>query len=46
MDNFDQTGMVKVDGELWQAVTDTPLETGDKIRVEKVNGLQLVVRKI
>jgi membrane-bound serine protease (ClpP class) len=46
MGNFDQTGMVKVDGELWQAVTDTPLETGDKVRVEEVNGLQLVVRKI
>lgn len=44
--SFDNTGMVKVDGELWQAVTDTPLQEGDKVRVEKVNGLELVVRKI
>jgi len=46
VDGFDTTGMVKVEGELWQAVSDMPLEAGDKVRVEEVNGLQLVVRKI
>jgi membrane-bound serine protease (ClpP class) len=44
--NFDNTGMVKVGGELWRAVTDTPLHRGDKVRIEKVNGLELVVKKI
>lgn len=46
VDNFDSTGMVKVGGELWRAVTDTPLQQGDKVRIEKVNGLELVVKKI
>jgi membrane-bound serine protease (ClpP class) len=44
--SFDNTGMVKVGGELWRAVSDTPLQQGDKVRIEKVNGLELVVRKI
>ena len=46
VDSFDNTGMVKVGGELWRAVTETPLQPGDKVRIEKVNGLELVVRKI
>ena len=44
--SFDKTGMVKVDGELWKAVTDTPLHEGDKIKVQQVHGLELVVTKI
>jgi len=44
--NFEETGMVRVEGELWQAVSDAPLAEGDEIRVEAVNGLQLGVRKI
>lgn len=46
VDSFDGTGMVKVGGELWRAKTDTPLAKGDKVRIEQVNGLELVVRKI
>ena len=46
VDSFDNTGMIKVGGELWRAVSDTPLQQGDKVRIEKVNGLELVVRKI
>jgi membrane-bound serine protease (ClpP class) len=39
-------GMVKVDGELWQALSDVPLVAGDKVLVEAVEGLHLRVRKI
>jgi membrane-bound serine protease (ClpP class) len=46
VDCFERTGMIKVDGELWQAVSDTPLASGDKVRIEEVNGLELVVTKI
>jgi membrane-bound serine protease (ClpP class) len=46
VDSFERTGMIKVDGELWQAVSDTPLASGDKVRIEEVNGLELVVTKI
>jgi len=45
LDDFDKTGMVKVDGEIWQAVTDTPLEKGDRIQIESIDGLELVVKK-
>jgi len=45
LDDFDKTGMVKVDGEIWQAVTDTPLKKGDRIQIESIDGLELVVKK-
>lgn len=45
LDGFDGSGMVKVDGEIWRATSDTPLHPGDKVRIEKVNGLELVVTK-
>lgn len=43
---FESVGMVKVDGELWRAKTNSPLQPGDKVRVEKVRGLELDVTKI
>jgi len=42
---FEQQGMVKVQGELWQALTDTPLQAGDKIRVLAAEGLHLKVTR-
>jgi len=46
MGSFDDSGMVKVEGEIWHAVTDTPLQAGDTVRIRKVNGLDLEVTKI
>lgn len=43
-EDFDNLGMVKIDGELWQAVTQTPLLKGSKVRVDSINGLQLGVK--
>ena len=43
IDNFTDSGMVKVEGELWQAITDTPLQKGDKAKISTVNGLTLTV---
>ena len=49
MDTFDNSGdssgMVKVQGELWRAKTDTPLKKGDPIKVLEVDGLELLVSK-
>lgn len=45
IDNFTDSGMVKVEGELWQAITDTPLQKGDKVKIKAVNGLELTVTK-
>jgi membrane-bound serine protease (ClpP class) len=38
-------GMVFVHGEYWSAISDTPIEAGDDVRVEEVNGLTLKVTK-
>ena len=35
IDNFTDSGMVKVEGELWQAITDTPLQKGDKAKIKR-----------
>ncbi len=40
-----QDGKVFVHGELWNAVSDEPLEPGDKIIVEDISGLTLKVKK-
>jgi membrane-bound serine protease (ClpP class) len=47
MENFTLKGMVKVQGEIWQARTDTPLLQGDAVRVVQVDkdGLHLLVTK-
>ena len=41
--DFDHQGVVKVDGELWNAVTDMPLKQGERIVVKAVSGLTLTV---
>ena len=38
-------GMVRIQGELWQAVSDTPVQAGDPVRVLAAEGLQLKVTK-
>lgn len=45
LQSFATEGMVKVQGEIWQARTDTPLAQGDPIRVVQVDGLHLQVTK-
>lgn len=39
-------GQVFVNGELWTAVSDVPLFTGDKAVVQKVEGLTLKVKPL
>jgi membrane-bound serine protease (ClpP class) len=45
MADFDTNGMVKIQGELWQASTDTPLHAGDRIKVLGVEGLHMKVTR-
>ena len=43
INNIDYSGKVKVNGELWSAISDTPLEKGSKIKVIEVDGVKLKV---
>lgn len=42
-EDFDDQGMVKIEGELWNAITQTPLSKGSRIRVNSIEGLKLGV---
>ncbi|HEY8540639.1 MAG TPA: nodulation protein NfeD [Steroidobacteraceae bacterium] len=44
LESFDRTGFVRVRGELWRAVTPTPVKEGQRLRIVKVDGLTLEVR--
>ncbi len=41
-----EDGMVYVRGEIWSAMSDEPIKSGERIRVEAVSGLRLKVKKI
>jgi membrane-bound serine protease (ClpP class) len=41
--DFEQAGLVRVHGELWQAVTQVPVASGDLLRIVRVDGLTLQV---
>lgn len=41
----DVIGEVKVDGKKWSAISDANLKVGDKVIVEKISGVKLIVRK-
>jgi membrane-bound serine protease (ClpP class) len=44
--DFDGEGLVHVHGENWSAHTEVPLQTGQKVRVIKLDGLTLWVEPI
>jgi membrane-bound serine protease (ClpP class) len=46
IDDFVGTGRVWVFGENWEARCDVPLKKGDRVRIQAVNGLQLIVEPI
>ncbi|MHC4221235.1 MAG: NfeD family protein, partial [Planctomycetota bacterium] len=41
MEDFDDKGLVRVHGELWQAVTERPVKKGQLLPVKSINGLEL-----
>jgi len=47
VETLNPEGMVRIRGELWSAEsTDNMIDRGEKIVVEKVNGLNLLVKKL
>ena len=45
IDSINGTGKVKVNGELWSAISDSNIEKNEKIKVISVNGVKLKVEK-
>lgn len=49
IESSEQKGQVKVDGELWSAIIsdeDSPIDEGETIIVEEIEGVKLKVKKI
>jgi membrane-bound serine protease (ClpP class) len=46
VESFERQGLVRVQGELWQAVTRTPLQAGQRLRIVDIKGLVLEVEPI
>lgn len=46
IDDFNDKGWVRVQGELWQARTQTPLAAGQQVRIAAIHGLLLEVEPI
>jgi membrane-bound serine protease (ClpP class) len=42
-EDFDRQGLVRLQGELWQAVSREPVRAGQRLRVRKVDGLTVEV---
>ncbi|MEK9870813.1 MAG: NfeD family protein, partial [Gammaproteobacteria bacterium] len=41
--DFDSEGQIRVGAEIWHAITDSPLQKGEKVNIIAVDGLQLRV---
>lgn len=44
--DFQESGLIKVQGELWRAQADTALKKGDRVIITAVEGLSIRVRKV
>jgi membrane-bound ClpP family serine protease len=42
----EKEGHVFVGGELWRAVCEVPLKTGEKVAIQKIEGLTLTVKRL
>ena len=43
MEDFSAKGLVRIHGELWQAVTDRPVRKGQLLPIKAINGLELLL---
>jgi membrane-bound serine protease (ClpP class) len=46
VDAFDRHGLVRVHGELWNAVTRVPVHAGQQLRIVRIDGLTLEVEPV
>jgi membrane-bound serine protease (ClpP class) len=43
LEDFDHKGRIRIHGESWQGITETPLKCGDRVKVTNIDGLVLKV---
>ncbi|OGT29338.1 MAG: serine protease [Gammaproteobacteria bacterium RBG_16_51_14] len=46
LEDYEESGLIRVHGEIWQACSNTSMRCGDKVRVTAVNGLVLSVEHV
>ena len=45
IEDFEHAGLVRVRGELWQAVTRDPVKSGETLRIVRIEGLTLMIER-
>jgi len=45
-EDFSEQGLVRVHGELWQAITEQPVRKGQSVPIKAIKGLKLLIGKI
>jgi len=45
MEDFEEEGLVKVDGETWRAKSQDKIKKGDKVIIKGIDGVKLIVEK-
>lgn len=46
VESFEKKGLVNLNGELWKAISEKPVQKDDKLIVSKISGLELFVKKV
>jgi membrane-bound serine protease (ClpP class) len=45
-EDFSEQGLVRIHGELWQAITEQPVRKGQSVPIKAIKGLKLLIGKI
>ena len=46
VENFEKKGLVRLNGELWKATSDKPVQKDEVLIIIKITGLELFVKKV
>ena len=46
LNDFDTTGRIRVHGEIWNALTERPIRSGDRVKITAIDGLTLHIEPV
>jgi membrane-bound serine protease (ClpP class) len=46
IENFHDLGRISVNGEIWQAESDSKIQQGETVKIVEMSGLTLIVEKV